>query len=48
MEKKSINSLIGTVWKACKTGFIESIVLHSQDPTLGMQTIPVSRVVENE
>ncbi len=27
MLKKAENSLIGTIWKACNTGLIESIVL---------------------
>ncbi len=28
MRKKPENSLVGTIWKACNTGFIESIVIH--------------------
>jgi hypothetical protein len=27
MHKKAENSLIGTIWKACNTGLIESLVI---------------------
>lgn len=31
MKKKSENSLIGTIWKACSNGLIDSLVINKKE-----------------